>query len=111
MPQIGACQGLYTANTMACLTEIMGMSLPGSASASAVSAKKKRIAFDSGVKVVELVKNNVVPSSIITKESLRNAIIADLALGGSTNSILHLLAIANEAGIDVSLKDFEELKL
>ncbi len=108
-PSAGACQGLYTANTMACLTEVMGMSLPYCATASAVSAKTKRIAFDSGVLINELVEKNIRPSSIITKESIRNAIIADLAMGGSTNSILHLLAIANEAGVDVSLKDFEEL--
>jgi dihydroxy-acid dehydratase len=108
-PGIGACQGLYTANTMACLTEVIGMSLPGCASASAVSAKKKRIAFDSGVKIVELIKKDVTPLSIITRESMRNAVVMDLALGGSTNSILHLLAIANAANIDISLKDFEEL--
>lgn len=108
-PGIGACQGLYTANTMACLTEVIGMSLPGCATASAVSAKKKRIAFDSGIKIVELVEKNVTPLSIITKDSMRNAIIMDLALGGSTNSILHLLAIANAADVDISLKDFEEL--
>lgn len=108
-PTAGACQGLYTANTMACLTEAMGMSLPGCASASAVSSKKKRLAFDSGLAVMELVKNNTLPSDIITKESLRNAIVVDLALGGSTNSILHLLAIANTAEVDITLKDFEEL--
>lgn len=108
-PGIGACQGLYTANTMACLTEVMGMSLPGCATAAAVSAKKKRIAFDSGVKIVELAEKNITPLSIITRESMRNAIVVDLALGGSTNSILHLLAIANEAGVGISLKDFEEL--
>lgn len=108
-PGIGSCQGLYTANTMACLTEVMGMSLPECASAAAVSAKKRRIAFDSGAQIVELVKNNVLPLDIITKEAVLNAIVVDLALGGSTNSILHLLAIANEAGLDVSLKDFEEL--
>ena len=94
---------------MACLTEVIGMSLPGCASAAAVSSKKKRIAFDSGLKIVELVEKNVTPKQIITRESLLNAIIVDLALGGSTNSVLHLLAIANEAGIDLSLKDFEEL--
>lgn len=108
-PGVGSCQGLYTANTMACLTEVMGMSLPGCASAQAVSAKKRRIAFDSGLRIVELVNENILPLDIITKDSVRNAIIADLALGGSTNSILHLLAISNEAGLDVSLKDFEEL--
>ncbi len=108
-PSAGSCQGLYTANTMACLTEVMGMSLPDCAAANAVSAKKKRIAFDSGLAIMELVRNNVTPSQIITRDSLRNAIIMDLALGGSTNSILHLLAIASTAGIDISLKDFEEL--
>lgn len=108
-PGVGSCQGLYTANTMACLSEVMGMSLPGCASASAVSSKTKRIAFDSGVIINKLVEDNLTPSSIITKESMRNAIIVDLALGGSTNSILHLLAIANEAGLDISLSDFEEL--
>lgn len=108
-PTAGACQGLYTANTMACLTEVMGMSLPGCATSAAVSAKTKRIAFDSGVIINELIKNDIRPSKILTKDSIRNAIIVDLALGGSTNSILHLLAIANEAGVDISLKDFEEL--
>ncbi len=108
-PSAGACQGLYTANTMACLTEVMGMSLPYCATASAVSAKTKRIAFDSGVIINELIEKDIRPSSIITRESIRNAIIADLAMGGSTNSILHLLAIANEAGVDITLKDFEEL--
>ena len=108
-PTIGACQGLYTANTLACLTEVMGMSLEGCATASAVSSKKRRIAFDSGYAVVDLVRENIRPKDIVTRESLRNAIIVDLALGGSTNSILHLLAIANSAGIDLSLDDFEEL--
>ncbi len=108
-PTFGACQGLYTANTLACLTEVMGMSLEGCATASAVSSKKRRIAFDSGYTVVDLVRQNICPKDIITRDSLRNAIILDLALGGSTNSILHLLAIANSAGIPLSLDDFEEL--
>ena len=108
-PTMGACQGLYTANTLACLTEVMGLSLEGCATASCVSSKKRRIAFDSGFLAVDLVKNNICPKDIITKDSMRNAIIMDLALGGSTNSILHLLAIANTAGIDLTLADFEEL--
>ncbi len=108
-PTFGACQGLYTANTLACLTEVMGMSLEGCATASAVSSKKRRIAFDSGYTVVDLVRKNICPKDIITRDSLRNAIVVDLALGGSTNSILHLLAIANSAGIDLTLDDFEEL--
>ena len=108
-PSAGACQGMYTANTMACLTEVMGMSLPFCASSSAVSSKKRRIAFDSGMQIVELVKKNIKPSDIITRDSLRNAITADLALGGSTNTFLHILALANAGGIDITLNDFEEL--
>lgn len=108
-PSAGSCQGLYTANTMACLTEVMGMSLPLCATTAAVSAHKRQIAFDSGVKIVELVEKNIKPSDIITKDSIRNAICVDLALGGSTNSILHLLAIANSGNIDITLEDFAEL--
>ncbi|MGN0031054.1 MAG: dihydroxy-acid dehydratase [Candidatus Gastranaerophilaceae bacterium] len=108
-PSAGSCQGMYTANTMACLAEVMGMSLPYCATSVAVSSKKRRIAFDSGVKIVDLVRNNICPSDIVDKDSLRNAIIADLAMGGSTNSFLHILALANAGGIDVTLKDFEEL--
>jgi len=114
-PSAGACQGLYTANTMACLTEVMGMSLPHCATAAAVSSEKRRIAFESGMQIVELVRKNKKPLDIINRDSLRNAIIADLGMGGSTNSFLHILAIANAAGIGdnmpngISLKDFEEL--
>ena len=114
-PSAGACQGLYTANTMACLTEVLGMSLPHCATAAAVSAEKRRIAFESGIQIVELVKQNKKPLDIINRDSLRNAIIADLGMGGSTNSFLHILALANAAGIGsdkhngISLKDFEEL--
>ena len=108
-PSAGSCQGMYTANTMACLTEILGMSLPYCASTSAVSSKKRRIAFESGMQIIELVKSNTKPSDIITKESLTNAIISSLALGGSTNTFLHLLAIANAAGLDVTIDDFDKL--
>lgn len=108
-PSAGSCQGLYTANTMACLSEVMGLSLPYCGTAAAVSAQKKRIAFESGMAVMEAVRNNVKPLDLITKDSIRNAIIMDLALGGSTNSILHLLAIANGAGADIKLEDFDEL--
>ncbi len=108
-PSAGSCQGMYTANTLACLTEILGMSLPYCASSSAVSSQKRRIAFDSGMRIVNLVKDDIKPSMIITKESMRNMIVADLALGGSTNTFLHTLAIANAGGIDITLKDFDEL--
>ena len=108
-PSAGSCQGMYTANTMACLAEVMGMSLPLCATSAAVSSKKRRIAFDSGMQIVELVKNDIKPLDIIDKDTLRNAIIADLAMGGSTNSFLHILALANAGEIDVTLNDFEEL--
>lgn len=108
-PTAGSCQGMYTANTMACLTEVMGMSLPLCATSAAVSSKKRRIAFDSGMQIVNLVRKNICPLDIVDKATLRNAIICDLAMGGSTNSFLHILAIANSGGIDITLKDFEEL--
>lgn len=114
-PSAGACQGLYTANTMACLTEVMGMSLPFNSTSSAVSSQKRRIAFESGMQIVDTVKKDIKPLDVITKDSIRNAIVMDLALGGSTNSVLHLLAIANQAGgvngVEpyVNINDFEEL--
>ena len=108
-PSAGACQGMYTANTMACLAEVMGMSLPYCSSSSAVPSRKRRIPFESGMQIVELVNKDTKPSDIITKDSLRNAITVDLALGGSTNTFLHLLAIANAGNIDVTLKDFEQI--
>ncbi|MDD4893715.1 MAG: dihydroxy-acid dehydratase [Candidatus Omnitrophica bacterium] len=108
-PGAGSCQGLYTANTMACITETMGMSLPGCGTALAVSAKKRRIAQASGERIVELVKKNITPLSIINKKSLENAIVVDMALGGSSNTVLHLMAIANEAGINLDLKTFDKI--
>ncbi len=108
-PGAGSCQGLYTANTMACITETLGMSLPGSASALAVSAKKRRIAQASGERIVGLVKKNIRPLDIINKQSLENAITVDMALGGSSNTVLHLIAIAHEAGIKLELKTFDKI--
>ncbi|HEY5674502.1 MAG TPA: dihydroxy-acid dehydratase [Malonomonas sp.] len=108
-PTAGSCQGLFTANTMAILTETMGMSLPRCGTASAVSSLKRRIAFASGEKVVELVRNNVTPRQIMTREAFENAIRVDLALGGSSNTVLHLLSIAHEAGVDLPLAAFDEL--
>ncbi|MDD5668868.1 MAG: dihydroxy-acid dehydratase [Candidatus Omnitrophica bacterium] len=108
-PGSGSCQGLYTANTMACLIETMGMSMPGCGTALAVSAKKRRIAQESGERVVELVRKNITPRSIITAESLENAITVDMALGGSSNTVLHLVAVAREAGIVLDLKTFDRL--
>ncbi len=108
-PGMGSCQGLFTANTMAILTETMGMSLPRCGTALAVSALKRRIAFASGEKIVELVKNNVTPRSILTRAAFENAIRVDLALGGSSNTVLHLLAIAHEAGVELPLETFDIL--
>jgi len=108
-PGAGSCQGLYTANTMACITEVLGMSLPGCATALAVSSKKRRIAQASGERIVGLVKKNTKPLDIINKRSLTNAIVVDMALGGSSNTVLHLMAIAHEAGITLDLKTFDKI--
>jgi dihydroxy-acid dehydratase len=108
-PGPGSCQGLYTANTMACLTEAMGMSLPGCATALATDAKKRRIAMDSGEAVVELVRKGITARSIMTKKAFENAVRVDLALGGSTNSVLHMPAIARDAGVSLDIKTFDRL--
>jgi dihydroxy-acid dehydratase len=108
-PGAGSCQGLYTANTMACLVETMGMSLPGCGTALAVSAKKRRIAQASGERICELVKKDIKPRDIINLKSLENAIRVDMALGGSSNTVLHLTAIAHEAGIKLNLKKFDDI--
>ncbi len=108
-PGAGSCQGMYTANTMACVTESLGMSLPGCATSPAVLAHKKRIAFESGVKIVELIKKNITPRKIMTDRAFQNAIMVDLALGGSTNTVLHIPAIAHEAGVKLPLETFDEL--
>jgi dihydroxy-acid dehydratase len=108
-PGAGSCQGLYTANTMACITETLGMSLPGCATALAVSSKKRRIAQASGERITELVKKNIKPLDIINQRSLENAIVVDMALGGSSNTVLHLMSIAHEAGIQLDLKTFDRI--
>ena len=108
-PGAGSCQGLFTANTMSCLTEAMGMSLIDCATSLAVSSKKSRIAFESGSRIVELVKKNITPRSILNKKAFLNAIMVDMALGGSTNTVLHLTAIAKEAGEELSLSTFDKI--
>ncbi len=109
MPGCGSCQGLYTANTMACMTEAMGMSLPGCAAIPAVDAGKLRIARETGEAIIPLIEQQIKPRNVITKNSLRNAIRVDMALGGSTNTVLHLMAVAVEAGVPLSLEDFNTL--
>jgi dihydroxy-acid dehydratase len=108
-PGAGSCQGLYTANTMACLTETMGMSLPGCGTALAVSAKKRRIAEESGERIVDLVRKNITPRKIITRQALENAVTVDMALGGSSNTVLHLMALAHELGLALPLKTFDTI--
>jgi dihydroxy-acid dehydratase len=110
-PGAGSCQGMYTANTMACVTEALGMSLEGCATALAVSSKKRRIAFESGRLIAHLVKRNITPRKIMNIRAFENAIMVDLALGGSTNTTLHIPAIAHEAGIDLPLDAFDRLAL
>jgi len=108
-PGPGSCQGMYTANTMACVTESLGMSLPGCATALAVSGEKRRIAFDSGKRIVGLVKEDLTPRRIMTRNAFENAIRIDMALGGSTNTTLHIPAIAHEAGIELSIATFDTI--
>ncbi|OGW16227.1 MAG: dihydroxy-acid dehydratase [Nitrospinae bacterium RIFCSPLOWO2_12_FULL_45_22] len=108
-PGPGSCQGLYTANTMSCLTEALGMSLVGCGTSLAVSAKKKRIAFESGEQIVRLIKEDFTPRKILTLAAFENAIRLDMALGGSTNTILHLMAIAHEAKVGLDLELFDEI--
>ncbi len=108
-PGCGSCQGMYTANTMACLTEALGMSLPGSGTGLAGSAKKKRLAFESGQRIIQMIHENLTPKQIMTLEAFQNAIRVDMSLGGSTNSVLHLTAIAHETGIDLPLELFDTI--
>jgi dihydroxy-acid dehydratase len=108
-PGAGSCQGMYTANTMACITEAIGMSLSGCATAPAVLAEKRRIAFRSGQRIVSLVKKDIRPRAIMTRKALENAIAVDMTLGGSTNTVLHLMAIAHDLGIGLKLSDFDRI--
>jgi len=110
-PGAGSCQGMYTANTMACVTEALGMSMEGCATALAVSAKKRRIAFESGQRIVHLIKKNITPRKIMNMKAFENAVMIDLALGGSTNTVLHIPAIAHDAGIKLPLETFDRLAL
>jgi dihydroxy-acid dehydratase len=108
-PGCGSCNGMFTANTMACVTEALGMSLPGCATPPAVSAERLRIAKATGERIVGLVKENLKPRDILSPDSFENAIMVDMALGGSTNTVLHVVAIANEAEVDLPLSAFDKL--
>ena len=108
-PGEGACSGMFTANTMASAIEAMGMSIPGAASVPAVDPRNEQIAHDSGAVLYRLLEQDLKPRDIITKESLENAIMVVLSMGGSTNAVLHLLAIAREAEVDLDISDFDRL--
>ncbi|MEI0749126.1 dihydroxy-acid dehydratase [Brachyspira pulli] len=108
-PSCGSCAGMYTANSMNCLSEALGIALPGNGTIPAVYSARTLLAKKAGMQVMELLKNNIKPLDIITPESFKNALAVDMALGCSTNSVLHLLAIANEAGIELDLKIINEV--
>lgn len=108
-PGAGSCAGMFTANTMACITESLGMSLPGCACALAVSEDKAKIAYQSGKAILDVVASDLRPSAIMTEAAFENACRVDLALGGSTNTALHLPAIAHEAKVNFGLADFDRL--
>ena len=108
-PTVGSCAGMFTANTMAAVGEGLGMSIPGSASAPAVDDQRAEIAYQSGELVIQLLNESIMPRQIMTKGAFENAIALVMALGGSTNAVLHLLAIAFEAGVDLELEDFNKV--
>ncbi len=108
-PTIGSCAGMFTANTMASVSEALGLALPGSASPPAVDPRRDDLAYESGRAVVRLLAADIRPRQILTKEAFENAIAVTMALGGSTNAVLHLLAIAHEARVDLSLDDFDRM--
>jgi dihydroxy-acid dehydratase len=108
-PGCGACAGMFTANTMNCLTEALGLALPGNGTIPAVAAARRRMAKEAGMQVVRLVERNLRPSAILTRAAFENALAVDMALGGSTNTILHLLAVAAEAGVELSLERVNEI--
>jgi dihydroxy-acid dehydratase len=109
-PNAGSCAGMYTANTMASISEALGMSLPGSASAPAESERRLEICYRTGTAIMGLLENNIRPRDIMTFEALENAIMMANAIGGSTNAVLHLLAIAREVRIRLTLSDFERIR-
>ncbi len=109
IPGAGSCGGMYTANTMASAIEAMGMSLPGSSAQTAVSDEKRKDCERAGAAVLELLKNDIKPSDIMTKAAFENAITVIIALGGSTNAVLHMIAMANAANVDIKLDDFTRI--
>lgn len=108
-PTCGSCSGMYTANTMNCLTEALGMGLPGNGTVPAVFSERLRLAKKAGMQILEVLKADLKPKDIMTKKAFENAVAVDMALGGSSNTALHLPAIAHEAGIKLTLDDFNDI--
>ncbi len=108
-PGCGSCSGMFTANTMNCATEAVGLGLPGNGTIPAVDARRLGLARDAGAQVIELLKRDLKPRDIVTRQSLENAFTVDLALGGSTNSVLHLMALAHAAGVPFELADINRI--
>ncbi len=108
-PGCGSCAGMFTANTMNCLTEVVGLGLPGNGTIPAIDIRRKRLAKQAGQQIIRLLKDNVCPRDIVTQDSIYNAYTVDMAMGGSTNTILHFTAIAHEAGIDFPLKAINDI--
>ena len=108
-PTCGSCSGMFTANSMNCLTEALGMALPGNGSIPAVYSERIRLAKKTGMKIMELLDKDIRPLHILTQQAFENAIRMDMAIGCSTNSVLHLLAIASEAGVQIDLDIFNQI--
>ncbi|MDO5708384.1 MAG: dihydroxy-acid dehydratase [Andreesenia angusta] len=108
-PTCGSCSGMFTANSMNCMAEVLGLALPYNGTIPAVYSDRKRLAVDAGVKILELVEKRILPRDIINEKSLENALIADMALGCSSNTVLHLTAIANEAKAPINLDLINEI--
>lgn len=108
-PGCGSCAGMFTANTMNCLTEALGMALPGNGTIPAVDSRRTQLAKDTGRQILKLVRDNTCPKDIITPDAIYNAFSLDVALGGSTNSVLHVMAVAHEAGADFSLEEINRV--
>jgi dihydroxy-acid dehydratase len=109
-PSAGSCGGMYTANTMACVSEALGIALPGSAGPPAESVRRHQICYETGKKIFDLLENNIRPKDILTFESFENAITIVNSIGGSTNAVLHLIAISREIGVKLTLRDFERIR-
>lgn len=108
-PGCGSCSGMFTANTMNCLTEALGMGLPGNGTIPAVDTRRRQLAVEVGKQVMKLLAGDIRPRDIVNRDAIHNAFTVDMALGGSTNSVLHLMAIAHEAGVDFSLQQVNQI--